>query len=68
MNIKFKKGIVKIKVYDILGKEVALLVDEEKNEGKFNIKFNASNLSSGIYIYQLKVNDYTATKKMILLK
>lgn len=61
-------GIVSLKVYDVLGKEVAVLVDEEKPAGKYEVKFDASNLSSGIYFYQLKTGNFADTKKMIFLK
>jgi len=57
-----------LKVYDILGKEVATLVNEEKPAGIFNVDFNASHLASGIYYYQLKVGGFIETKKMILLR
>ncbi len=59
---------VSLKVYDILGNEVGTLVNETMNTGSYEIKFDGSNLSSGIYFYQLKTNGYTATKKLILLK
>ncbi len=55
-------------VYDVLGKEVATLVNEEKSAGKYEVEFNASSLVSGIYFYQLKAGDFVDTRKMILLK
>ncbi|MDP3829944.1 MAG: T9SS type A sorting domain-containing protein [Ignavibacteriaceae bacterium] len=61
-------GIVSLKVYDILGKEVRILVSEHKSKGRYEVNFNASNLASGIYIYQLKVNDFSSNKKMMLIK
>jgi tetratricopeptide (TPR) repeat protein len=61
-------GVVTLKVYDILGKEVANLVNENKIEGNYEINFNASRFASGVYIYQLRVNDYVSSKKMIMLK
>ncbi len=61
-------GFVTLKVYDILGKEVATLVNEQKNQGRYSVNFDASNLASGVYIYQLRANDYVSTKKMLLLK
>jgi tetratricopeptide (TPR) repeat protein len=63
-----KPGEVTLKVYDILGREVATLVKENKIEGSYDFSFNASRFASGVYIYQLRVNDYVSTKKMILLK
>ncbi len=59
---------VSLKVYDILGREVATLVNETKKPGKYSVKFNASKLSSGIYFYTLRAGDFTAIKKMILLR
>ena len=61
-------GFVSIKVYDILGREVTTLVNEGKPAGSYEVEFNASGLTSGIYFYQLKAGDYSETKKMILLK
>jgi photosystem II stability/assembly factor-like uncharacterized protein len=59
---------VTIKVYDLLGREVATLVNEEKPAGEYEVEFDGSSLTSGIYFYQLKDGNYTETKKMILLK
>ncbi len=59
---------VTLKVYDILGREVATLVNEEQAPGNYSVKFDASNLSSGIYFYTLRAGDFTAIKKMILMK
>jgi photosystem II stability/assembly factor-like uncharacterized protein len=59
---------VQIKVYDIQGKEITTLVNEEKVAGNYYIQFNASYLSSGIYFYQLRTSDYAETKKMLLMK
>ena len=61
-------GFVSIAVYDILGREVTTLVNEYKPAGKFSVKFNATNLPSGVYVYQLKVGGFIETKKMVLLK
>jgi hypothetical protein len=61
-------GQVTLKVYDILGKEVACLVKEVKNAGNYEVTFNGSNLSSGIYLYQLKSGSFVGTKKLILMK
>jgi hypothetical protein len=63
-----KDGIVTLKVYDILGAEVATLVNEEMVAGKHEVNFNASSLASGVYIYRLSVNDFINVKKMVLLK
>ena len=59
---------VTLKVYDVLGNEVATLVNEEKPAGKYEVEFNVSIIPSGIYFYQLKVGPYVKTKKMILIK
>ncbi len=59
---------VSLKVYDILGNEVATLVNEKKSAGKYNVDFNASALPSGVYFYKLQAGSFVQTKKMILLK
>ncbi|MDD5360508.1 MAG: T9SS type A sorting domain-containing protein [Ignavibacteria bacterium] len=61
-------GLVTIKVYDILGKEVTTLVNEVKNAGTHIIDFNGANLSSGTYIYKMESNGFTDVKRMILIK
>ncbi len=63
-----RSGFVTLKVYDILGKEVATLINEYKTAGNYIYEFNASNLSTGIYFYTLNVNGFTDTKKMLLIK
>lgn len=59
---------VKLKVFDILGNEVATLVNEAQPAGNYTIRFDGSKLASGIYLYQLKSENFTQTYKMILLK
>ncbi len=59
---------VQLKVYDVLGNEVATLVNEAKSAGSYEIEFNAEKLSSGIYFYELKAGAFIQTKKMILLQ
>jgi len=59
---------VMLKVYDILGNEVATLVNEEQEAGYKEVKFNASNLASGVYIYRLQAGSFVTAKKMILLR
>ena len=61
-------GSVILKVYDILGNEVATLVNEEKPTGNYDVDFTAKNLPSGVYFYQLKAGNFMETKKMILLR
>jgi photosystem II stability/assembly factor-like uncharacterized protein len=63
-----RSGFVTLKVYDILGKEVATLVNEEKPAGSYEIEFSADKLPSGVYYYQLKTGSFIKTKKMVLLK
>ena len=57
-----------LKVYDLLGREVATLVDEFKPAGKYELEFNASSLSSGIYLYKLTAGEFSETKKLMLVK
>lgn len=71
-------GLVTLKVYDVLGNEVATLVNEEKPAGTYEVDFNpASSIknpasgvgyASGVYFYQLRIGNYIETKKMILLR
>ena len=59
---------VTIKVYDILGKLVQTLIDEEQPQGTYHAQLNGSNLSSGVYFYQIKADNFVEAKKMIVLK
>jgi hypothetical protein len=63
-----KASFVVLKIYDMLGREVALLVNEEKEAGEYILDFNGEKLSSGIYYCKLEAGNFTATRKMILLK
>jgi hypothetical protein len=63
-----KAGIVKLVVYDILGREVAAIVNDYRTAGNYTVDFDASNISSGIYFYTLKSGSFTDTKKMVLMK
>ena len=63
-----KDGNVTLKVYNALGEEVATLVNEFKNASNYKVDFNASNLTSGVYFYTLKTDNFTQTKKMLLIK
>lgn len=70
-NIQFSvpvNGAVELKIYDMLGKEVATLVNSELTAGVYNYKFNAANLSSGVYFYTLKAGEYRETKRMLLVR
>ena len=69
--IKFslsKTNHVKLVVSDMLGREVATLIDETKSAGNHSVTFNAANLSSGVYLYSLISGDQKITKKMLLMK
>ncbi|MFA7290266.1 MAG: T9SS type A sorting domain-containing protein, partial [Melioribacteraceae bacterium] len=70
-NISFQilePGYVTLKVYDLLGRELATLVNEEKIRGNYEIPFNGSGFSSGLYFYILNWNNSIQTKKMLLIK
>jgi hypothetical protein len=62
------KEYITLKIYDILGREVAILVNEEKPAGSYEIKFDASSLASGVYFYKLQTESIFSSKKMVLLK
>ena len=63
-----EKSFTTLKIYDILGNEIATLLNEEKPAGYYELQFDASKLSSGVYLYKLQSNSFVQTKKMILLK
>jgi uncharacterized lipoprotein YddW (UPF0748 family) len=63
-----EQGFVSLKIYDLLGSEVATLVNEEKWPGVYKVSFNASELSSGIYIYRMVTEKFSASRKMIFMK
>ncbi len=63
-----QSGLVTLKVYDILGNEVATLANEVKSEGIHSVNFNASGLSSGVYLYKIQAGSFIQTKKMTLMK
>ncbi len=63
-----KAGLVTLRVYDMLGREVATLVDQEQNAGVYSVKFNASGLASGIYLYKLESGSFSKTHKLMLIK
>ena len=67
-NEKSEAHNVKLLIFDILGNEVAVLVNEIQTSGEYKVSFNASNLASGTYFYRLQVGDYSQTKKMLLIK
>jgi hypothetical protein len=61
-------GKVTLKVFDILGREITTLVNEDKTAGNYKVNFNGSRLGSGIYFYQLRSGSFIQTKKLVLLK
>ncbi len=70
-NFKFqitKSGFVKLTVFDMLGKEITKLVNQELSAGTFTVNFDASSLPSGTYFYRLQTESFTDTKKMVLIK
>lgn len=69
ISYSFKSdGFVKLTVYDILGKEVALLVNENLSAGEYQVEFNESELESGVYFYEITAGDFRDVKKLVLIK
>ncbi|HMR00545.1 MAG TPA: T9SS type A sorting domain-containing protein, partial [Ignavibacteria bacterium] len=72
-NITLSRGVsegrgVLLKIYDVLGKEIAVLVNENLKPGIYEIDWNAENIPSGVYFYSLITEEFTQTKKMVVLK
>jgi type IX secretion system substrate protein len=67
-NVKRETSNVKMIIYDIVGKEIATLVNSELKPGTYEVEWNASNAPSGVYFYKLTAGDYANTQKMILIK
>ncbi len=63
-----ENGLVTLRIFDMLGREVTTLVNENITPGSYSVNFNASGLTSGVYIYQLRAGNYVSTHKMVLLK
>ena len=63
-----QSALVTLEVYDVLGNEVVTLLSEEKSAGSYEVEFDATQLTSGIYFYQLRTESFADTKKMILLR
>jgi len=63
-----KTSMVTIRVFDVLGREVATLVNENKPVGNYSVQFNANKLTSGVYFYKMEAGSFTQTKKIVLLK
>lgn len=62
------QGKVTLKIFNVLGKEVSVLVDREQSPGNYSVNFNGAGLPSGIYLYELRANNFVQAKKMLLLK
>ena len=70
-NVRYaipQSGPVQLKVFDVLGKEIATLVEENQSAGTYTVAWNAGNLASGIYYYQLRAGSFSQTRKMMLVK
>jgi hypothetical protein len=70
-NIKYqisKAGFVILKIYDILGRQISTLINEKQTPGSYNVTFDATSLSSGVYFYKLQTDNFTDTKKMVIIK
>jgi len=63
-----KQGLVTMKIFDVLGREVKTLINEIKAPGAYSVDFNASELSSGVYFYRLETNGFMDIKRMMLIK
>ncbi len=63
-----KEGTVSLSVYNLVGQEVALLVYEKQSPGNYEIEFDASELTSGVYLYKLQINGFTSVKRMTVIK
>jgi hypothetical protein len=63
-----KSALVQLRVFDMLGREVAILIDEEKLPGTYSIVWNPGNLATGMYVYRLQSGDFTAVKRLVLVK
>jgi hypothetical protein len=59
---------VKLQVFDLLGREVAVLVNEQKDPGGYQVRFDASSLPSGVYLYRLTAGNYVDAKKLVLVR
>ena len=63
-----KQGLVTLRIYDVLGREVRTLINEVKSAGSYTVDFNASEYSSGVYFYRIQANDFIDVKRMLLVK
>jgi len=67
-GVSRRDGVVSITIYNSLGKEIGLLVNEQLNPGSYEVTWNASDYASGIYFYVLKAGSFSESKKMLLIK
>jgi hypothetical protein len=67
-KLKTENGIVSLKVFDIIGKEVVTLVNEKLSPGVYEVTFDGGKLASGTYFYRLTTNGFSETKKMLMIK
>jgi len=63
-----KAAMVRLSVYDMLGREVSVLVDERKDAGVHEVKFDGSNLASGVYLYRLQAGDFVQARKLVVVR
>ena len=63
-----KSGFVTLKVYDITGREIKVLVNEMKQSGYYTVDFNGAGFASGVYFYRIQSSDFTSVKRMVLIK
>jgi len=68
LSVETTRRVVSLKIYDVLGKEIAVLVNENLKPGTYEIEWDASNLPSGVYFYSLITSEFTQTKKMVVVK
>ena len=67
-NVGASEQNVQLKIYDVLGRKVATLINQKQSPGNYKVKFDASKLNSGVYFYTLRTGDFVSTKKMIIMK
>lgn len=68
VRLLFGGDLIKLKVFDVLGREVQTLVNEKLSPGTYSVDWNASDFPSGVYLYRLQAGDYIMTKRMLMIK
>lgn len=63
-----REGVVSLKVYNLVGQVVGVLVNEKQSAGRYEVEFDASELTSGVYLYKLQINGFTSVKRMTVIK